>query len=90
MPRAKPKTCSKCGRMYIGWRCPHCYRKTHKSCGSSRSSSTRRFGIASLLSPTLAPATAPATSTVSYGQDRICTYCHFLTTTHPCSYCGRD
>lgn len=38
MPRIKPKTCHKCGQMYVGWRCPRCYRKSSGAARSARAS----------------------------------------------------
>jgi len=90
MPREKAFTCHKCKRSYTGPRCPSCYRKSHGAGRSSRASSARRFGIAGLLSATLAPIAAPAMPPVHYGEARVCKYCGYLTTTHPCSYCNMD
>ncbi len=98
MPRIKPKTCHKCGQMYIGWRCPRCYRKSGGAAQSARTSRAaggrrlRRLGMSvnSGLISVAPSAVATPPDTKRYDDPRICSHCGFLTTTHPCTYCGRD
>ena len=91
MPHIKPKTCHKCHTMYTGWRCPRCYRKAHKASGNHRAT-LRTFQASSVLRvATTSPIVAHdiQDSNNRYNDTRICS-CGFLTTTHPCSYCGKD
>ncbi len=100
MPHVKPKTCHKCGQMYTGWRCPYCYRKARAAGRSSRAISSgggrrsRRFGVSGnlgLMSLAMVAAAAPAAPPDDrYNDPRNCRHCGFFTTTHPCSYCGKD
>ena len=90
MPHIKPKTCHKCGQMYIGWRCPHCYRKVNGASGGSRTTSLRTFSAASILGRIEAATIALQNPSVEYGDPRICRHCGFLTTTHPCTYCHKE
>jgi hypothetical protein len=89
MPNIKPKTCHKCGQMYIGWRCPHCYRKSARSASGSRYALRHTFNASSVLSYATLDF-SPTAPFVEYGEARICRHCGFLTTTRNCSYCGKE
>ena len=92
MPLSKPRTCHKCHRPYTGWRCPRCYRKSRKA-GGSGGFSKRTFRASSVLwSVSSAPSVAHGSSDTAnpYNDPRNCRHCGYLTTTHPCTYCGKD
>jgi hypothetical protein len=75
--------------MYTGWRCPRCYRKSHKSSGNRRAT-LRTFQASSVL---MSGASMPATTTDNsdrYNDPRNCRHCGYFTTTHPCTWCGKD
>lgn len=92
MPLTKPKTCHKCRRSYTGWRCPRCYGKAHKSNSGNRRATLRTFQASSVLgqSHTLPMTAHPLDDGGRYNNPRNCHHCGFFTTTHPCTWCGKD
>jgi recombinational DNA repair protein RecR len=75
--------------MYTGWRCPRCYRKSHNASGGNRRATLRTFQASSALHAATSPIVAHGISE-HYDDPRICSRCGYLTTTHPCTYCGKD
>jgi RNA polymerase subunit RPABC4/transcription elongation factor Spt4 len=93
MPRAKPKTCHKCKRMYTGWRCPYCYRKSAKASGARRVRSSqagrRSFSASVVLGRAiLLPVEAEAVAAPS--RPLACGNCGMVTSKRYCPRCNSD